>query len=640
MTTAALLALAGLASSGHAQDSVASSPGGNDALSAYGNQRAAYAVDLVSFNTSWGRELGIAPILKASADPDPLFRTHLLGSSAISSIFQAGVANAVSFGVWNTAGQGVNPSANSSPASSEQPADFEALFATAHTDLSASATNAVATMVGVDADQPNRLYVERIVAAVSRQGAPAADTSTIAVGGVNSSGNLSLRVDGFNTSDDFSVEGDNMVQISAPLRSSGVNRFVSTTGGTNAPLDVGSTAFLIDGSETPLNVPVTTESLQATVLDFAGEMRRGTFPSTTAHLDGGLAAHRGNLTFSSSPGGLGGSGVLGFLGQSTQGQTDSIGLVGITENPSGAISLGSTDSAVIPSSLQIAGVTIVDGRFNQYLSQEGFRGPTGLVAVGFDPADGGNLIAAAAGTDANDADFIAAAKFQDSGPVWETVAVSLARYLDGPGGAQLGRILNLEPITFSPPAADLQGNLYFVTNVQPFSGDGGTVSALLRANPSASGGYELELILAEGQTFAGANSGTSYTIESITLGDADSVAAGSFHGGQILQPALPGREPDNFGAIVVNAVISYDRNGTSEQYDASLLIAPLGTVVAPDCPGDATGDGSVTLADFSAVLSNFGLSPATREQGDVTGDGSVSLADFSQVLSNFGITCE
>jgi len=77
-------------------------------------------------------------------------------------------------------------------------------------------------------------------------------------------------------------------------------------------------------------------------------------------------------------------------------------------------------------------------------------------------------------------------------------------------------------------------------------------------------------------------------------------------------------------------------------FDAAVCngVSPCPPDVSEPCPGDANGDNAVTLADFSAVLSNFGAGPnATREQGDVTGDGNVSLADFSQVLSNFGQPC-
>lgn len=55
------------------------------------------------------------------------------------------------------------------------------------------------------------------------------------------------------------------------------------------------------------------------------------------------------------------------------------------------------------------------------------------------------------------------------------------------------------------------------------------------------------------------------------------------------------------------------------------------------CPGDATGDGAVDLADLNLVLANFG--GATTE-GDANGDGQVDLADLNLVLANFGSNCD
>ncbi|MBI4137518.1 PQQ-binding-like beta-propeller repeat protein [Candidatus Roizmanbacteria bacterium] len=60
---------------------------------------------------------------------------------------------------------------------------------------------------------------------------------------------------------------------------------------------------------------------------------------------------------------------------------------------------------------------------------------------------------------------------------------------------------------------------------------------------------------------------------------------------------------------------------------------PTGTQVT----GDVNGDGSVTIADLSILLANFGGTEKQRNQGDITGnDGLVTIADLSMLLSNFG----
>jgi len=54
------------------------------------------------------------------------------------------------------------------------------------------------------------------------------------------------------------------------------------------------------------------------------------------------------------------------------------------------------------------------------------------------------------------------------------------------------------------------------------------------------------------------------------------------------------------------------------------------------CPGDASGDGMVDLADLNLVLANFGTA---NSAGDANGDGTVDLADLNLVLGNFGANC-
>ena len=54
--------------------------------------------------------------------------------------------------------------------------------------------------------------------------------------------------------------------------------------------------------------------------------------------------------------------------------------------------------------------------------------------------------------------------------------------------------------------------------------------------------------------------------------------------------------------------------------------------------GDLNGDGSVSIADFIALASNFGKSNATYSDGDVNYDGTVSIADFIDLAANFNVS--
>ena len=84
-----VLMAAGLAAPAFGQDSVPVTPGGNDALSAYDgtSQRVRYVVDGATVLTSWGNGLVVAPVLNASRETDPLFKTLILGSCAPSPAY-------------------------------------------------------------------------------------------------------------------------------------------------------------------------------------------------------------------------------------------------------------------------------------------------------------------------------------------------------------------------------------------------------------------------------------------------------------------------------------------------------------------------------------------------------------------------
>ncbi len=56
----------------------------------------------------------------------------------------------------------------------------------------------------------------------------------------------------------------------------------------------------------------------------------------------------------------------------------------------------------------------------------------------------------------------------------------------------------------------------------------------------------------------------------------------------------------------------------------------------PRLPGDANGDGTVSILDFAILRANFGSNMGTFETGDFNEDGLVSILDFAILRANFG----
>jgi len=371
-------------------------------------------------------------------------------------------------------------------------------------------------------------------------------------------------------------------------------------------------------------------------LDFANKFGVNAAAGVSTHLDGGIDSHRGNPSFYAVAN-LGGVGVVSTLARSTAGagKVDSINLTAV--NAAGGIV--ATESATLPTPMPGFPTLNASGNaeFLQYLSQIGFRGPNGLAGVGVNVLNG-NLMTAATATDPTAGDFIAVARFSGGVPAWTVAAYEGQAVKNGPSGTVVGAIGNGTPISISAPAIDLLGNVYFVGVYDPTVGS--PVNALFKAVNTVSG-YNLELIVKEGDSFLGANSASSYTIEKLALGDSDSLASAGFHGAQVVQTQIPGHttadpaSPFASGGLVVNATITYNNLGNAESYEAALFVGPFATP-APSCVGDVNGDGHTNVADFNILAGSFGSSVTPFTAGDLTGDGFVNVADFNLLAGDFG----
>jgi hypothetical protein len=645
---AVLALLAGVAAPAFAQDSVGRTAGQSDAIDVYNlSVIYDYVVDTVPVTSSWGNAFRVAPILKASNDNDPLFTTQLLGSSALSAdqLVNQNFAPR-NYLLWTVAGQGLNELRNFAPASSVSRTSFTRVFGAGFSDFASVATNAWGASIGQDASNPDRLFVSRVLAAASRLASNAANTATLSLGGVDASGNLYLRADNF-ASTTGAVLGENIVRVFLPARGDGVVS-LSSLGATNVADEPTSTTYLINASTTTTNVPAAIPASlgggAAAILDFANNYRASGGAGVTTHLASGIGTHRGNPSFSTAVTPLGGVGTAASLARPT-GANPKVNAINLwSVNASGGVV--ATRGAVLPANITdgqgFTANTNGNAEFKQYLSQTSFRGGSGQVGVGLDPLTN-TYVAAATATDTSGTEYIALARFAAGTVTWTVPAFEGKAVLDGPSGTSIGTIASgALPVSISAPAVDFQGNVYFVAAFQPVAGP--VTTALIKAVNTASG-YRLERILQAGQSFVGANSTRTYTIDKITLGDSDSIASGSFFSGNLLQPTFPGQSPTNaadpksFGGAIVNVALTYNNNGTPEPYQAVLFVGPQLQAPAPVCIGDADGSGTINFSDITAVLANFGSTGAPGIQGDADNNGSVNFSDVTAVLANFGSNC-
>ncbi len=627
-----------------AQDSVATAPGATDALSAYdtGKQTVSYVLDLAAITSSWGGAFSVGPLLKAPAELDPLFPTQIAGSTAVSADqFAPTSFPQRTYALWTAAGQGVNaPGPNAAATQSVQVTGFDRQFGVALTGVSAGATNIVTTSIGQNAANPLRLLVRRTTVLCSRGASSGPDTATLALGAVDPAGVACARADGFNTATAAAVLGDNVVTLN-PAQHGSTVATLSSSNGANQLSEPASSSWVLNNApvstNTPALMPITPSPSLPLLIDFAMAYRPGGVGAATTHLASGIEGHRGNPS-AATLANWGGAGIVGVIGRSAAShRADSLNLFAV--DASGSVV--TTRSARPPVPLTGPGGYTTNGQgnaeFKQYNNQSLFRGPSGHLAVGFDPGSASVCAAGVLVDPAGGGECIAVARFVAGTPTWTVAARVGTPILSGPGGSTVATITQASPVTFSAPALDRLGNAYFVAQVTPTGGS--PTQALLKGVRRPDGSYQLERILQAGQTVAGVNSTRTYTISRLTLADSDSISSGTFHAGALLQQQLPGRtttdpaSPLAFGGCVVNAKITYNNAGTPESYDAALWV---GARSPAGCQGDLNADGHTNTADLTILLANFGHVVTPGSSGDLNADGVVNTADLTLLLAGFG----
>jgi len=706
---ATIVACAGLTAPALGQDSVSNVlelPGDavspwQDGTSPDGSEQCnTYVVDLAPFSTCWGVPFGIAPIAKSSKTSSGFF-SSLLSAQSVSHTLLLDVPYPSSlYDLWTTRGAGINNVFNNPGVPTAPPGATGNQFAFAFDEFAnTETTNLIAGVANFDPADTSRLYVTRVVTAVN---APddGVGTAAFGMGMIDASGNVHIRADGFGRTGVPALTGDNIFRFNVLSRDCSVLNVIDDTGASD------TADRLLTDDPTTHSVP---SAIPASIAgrpvymgpDFATEYCYESAPSVLTCVPSPIGSStdiRGAVVFSKAIAFAGTVGTDAQLSKSVPGggATDTISLWGVDANgaPVGQMNLNlpvgtvtdPCDAFTLPSTAE----------YDHYHSQTGFNGGTGQIALGQDQQ--GRILAAAVvynnGISTIDTvNSIAVARWDTA---TGTVDWTLAAWIDGStlrgkpftvsrGGAVKGHLVTsaeafaVANISFSAPAMDSVGNIYFLAPYELDAEPGVFATGLFRAvytadcdpvTPGDQWGYGLDLMLSAGSVrglvATGANSATDYQIRFMDLFDGNSISSGTIFSGNIIQSAWNGIDPttldtaapETLGGLVVNATISYDstdgdKDGdgdrfndfdpdpltvdtpTDEVYNVLLFIGALGGG-APPCPADCDGDGDADVSDFFCFVVAFASGDPAA---DCDGDGDVDVSDFFCFVLAFSAGC-
>jgi hypothetical protein len=617
-----MLAIAGLALSApaaRAQDSVSTGNGlPGDASSAYQNtsgdtrQQLAYVVDLTPKTSSWGGKFALGPAVKASKSNAGGYFDQLVGAQAISARFLANspFSSTGPYSLWvNEPGAGVNPPQNSAPieAPISGTAHVGQRFGLAFMEFGAGPdgvfgsgddeNSLIGALIDFQFRQPNRLFVNRIVADTNKSTASASGTASFGIGGIDESGNLHAYADGYSMTVSTRLQTRALIRTKLLSRGPLTINQIQGSGTAVIPGDAGAvdtvrtntvmetvpgiiSANLPGGAGRP--VLLSTDLVN----NFIYESAANTTSTSTAYL-GTTQGPRGSISFipqiynpvsAPSPAGTGAT----LARTDTNTKTRAIQVFGISTTgavggnlnltlPSSAASLVDADDAFTPGN---AFSPITSHEFTNYASQASFRGGASQVAM--TQLAGGDLLVAAtvaengggSAVPQTQDNYIAVARLPSAGgsPTWTIAAHTGASGFAGTGAgvasktiygratpndplAPIGRLARYSEVygaaatgpSISSPAFDLAGNIYFIAGVGLFGPSTTFTTALLRANFNVNtNAYQLELLAAVGDVVAGGNSGKSYQIQFLGVADADSVDSGSIFSSSTVQDSVAG----------------------------------------------------------------------------------------------------
>ncbi|MBI1851915.1 MAG: HYR domain-containing protein, partial [Planctomycetes bacterium] len=654
---ALLAATSFAASDALAQDSVALHPGlPGDAVSAYNTteQLNNYVVDLDNFSTSWNTLFGIAPLIKTSADsasPATSFNLSISSQGISSGMLSDVPFPFTNYSSWTGQGFGINDdlTLNNPGAPINTMGLLSNQFGLGFVEFNTNSQNPIGSLVNYTKNNPARLYVSRITAAINATNGTC-KTASPGNGAIDANGNFHFRADGnagVACGALLPFAANNLFRVRLLSRNFSAVNVLSNSG----PSDAAATDWLLVNNLTTFSVPnIIPQSLAgrpilvglnfSTTTPYDREAVAGTATSENTALCGGVVATRGNLGYTRSnfaP--LGSTLGLGALqAQITSGTTDTIQVLGLGANGAvtGCLPLRLPASNAISDPCTGFLPSGAGAGQNQLIGNNGsvsFNG-NATVAVGVDQA--GRLLAASTvqfpttAAANNSLQYIAVARRTPAGVTsWTIAAYSLPTLaatrgkpiLDGPGGNVIGYLTKLGNVitgsvgpSISAPAIDAVGNVWFIGAVEDVRGPTSDFKlGLIRAvyDPVAFC-YNLELVLKVGQTFLGHDSTTRYKINSLFLNagtTTNTMTPGTVWGGNVSQAAhlnldpltVPISSPASLGGFEIGADIIYDVNGDGnyvtlatdpntpdQQYKTILYIGSPTALASNDECGSAT----------------------------------------------------
>jgi hypothetical protein len=696
----ALITTAGMCASALAQDSVSSNLGGlpGDALNPWNDNASAYVVDLAPLVTSGGHMFGAAPLLKTT-QTDPMFFNNLGSSSSISTDTLNNVPfSQTTYSVWNTAGEGVNALTNNAPMTVSDEwsgSQFSVAWSEFGTSSSGNSYNGlIGAIVNFDPAEPNRLYVDRKMAAINSSSELAVDSAQVGGVSVDANGNVYYRADDFNVNGPNPLMGTNILRTRMADRNSAVQNHLSLGGTMDA------TDFILQNATThsvPNNIPASITGGNGVYggpnfnSEYVYGASLGSTTATTGHLDltgGRTGDHRGNMGGAAVDAlGLGSVYTFGTLAKDAANDTRTFNLHGV--DATGAImgnkgwdipaSVTDNDDGFVLNYTSFA-------EFTNYFGSIPFRGGVGNLAVGSD-INGMGLFAATIAENGLGNDFSTQIVVGRYDAANDTTEFTFAAYIDqfnlftqdagkpiyDDMGVEIGQCVNLDAVTggaplgpsMSAPTIDAAGNVWFIGAVElydRFVGGGSDFDgALLRSvlDPDTFT-YRLELVLENGTRISGQNSGRDYVINFLgsaaggggaTPGSLWSNNASSASWNNVdISKAEPGDTRSN-GGVIVSTSITYDIDGDNifnnptsvnfdpaapadEAYSVAMYIGHYEDAVS--CPADLNGDGMLNFFDVSAFLGAFS---AMDPVADFNGDGMFNFFDVSAFLGAFTAGC-